>query len=182
MKDIEGIDRAHRILEPYWQQIQEDFNEQNRRFLALAAANHDAIGRVLRGHLVIESFMDSYLATHYAFENIDEVRLSFFQKAKLLPSKGASAAAIRPGVLEINAIRNRLGHRLQHNIEFCEIHSVLELLSVARRNLQFLNPVEAIEAFVPVACAFLSVPPPHLQKLFHEAFAEVRSYVQETPS
>lgn len=176
MKDIHGIDQVLGILAPHWKQIEEDFDRHNRRFLELAEVDHDAIGRVLRAHLVIESFMDTFLAQHYGIENIEELRLSFHQKAKLLPAQGSSAAAVRPGILQVNSVRNKFGHRLNHQIERHEISAVLEVLASARPGSVFGSEVEAIEAFAPVACAFLSVPPPHLQQLFLQAFANVRSY------
>lgn len=176
MKDIDGIEQVLRVLEPHWQQIEEDFDRHNRRFLKLATVDHDAIGRVLRAHLVIESFMDTFLSQHYGIENIQDLRLSFHQKAKLLPAQGSSAAAVRPGILQVNSVRNKFGHRLNHLVERHEISAVLEVLASARRGSTFSSEVEAIEAFAPVACAFLSVPPPHLQQLFLQAFANVRSY------
>jgi hypothetical protein len=165
-----------RVLGPHWEQIEEDFDRHNRRFLALAAVDHDAIGRVLRAHLVIESFLDTFLAAHYGIDNIEELRLSFFQKAKLLPSKGFSSAVVRPGILQVNSVRNKLGHQLNHAIEQHEISAVLEILAVARKGVRFADLVAAIEAFAPVACAFLSVPPAHLQQAFVEAFAQVQSH------
>ncbi len=55
MKDIDGIEQAVAVLRPHWQEIEADFGKQNQRYLDLVAADHDAIGRVLRAHLVIES-------------------------------------------------------------------------------------------------------------------------------
>lgn len=176
MKDIDGIERVLQVLQPHWKEIEADFEDHNRRFLELVASDHDAIGRVLRAHLVIESFMDSFLTKHYGLEGFDDLKLSFYQKAKLLPSRASSAAAVRPGILQVNSVRNKYGHRLHHKIERHEISAVLEMLSAARPGIQFASEVEAIEAFAPLACAFLSVPPPELQKLFLEAFQNVRSH------
>lgn len=176
MKDIDGIEKVLQVLQPHWNEIEADFERHNQRFLALAAVDHDAIGRVLRAHLIIESFMNSFLAQHYGLDDIDRLNLSFFQKAKLLPSRGSSAAAVRPGILQVNSVRNKYGHRLNHEIEGHEISAVLEMLRAARPGVDFASEVEAIEAFAPVACAFLSVPPPELQELFVEAFQNVRSH------
>lgn len=123
--------------------------------------------------------MDSFLTQHYVLENFGDLKLSFFQKAKLLPSVGSSAAAVRPGILQVNTIRNKFGHRLDHTVERHEVSAVLQMLAAARPGVEFADPVQAIEAFAPVACAFLSIPPPHLQQLFVEAFAQLRSYVPE---
>jgi hypothetical protein len=56
MKDIEGIENVVQILKPHWPEIEADFERHNARFLELAATDHDAIGRVLRAHLIVENF------------------------------------------------------------------------------------------------------------------------------
>ena len=99
MKDIDGIENVLKVLEPHWHDIQADFNRHNQRFLQLAQADHDVIGRVLRAHLVVENFIEPFLSLHFGIKDVSELRLSFFQKAKLLPSEGSSAAFVRPGIL-----------------------------------------------------------------------------------
>lgn len=179
MKDIDGIDRVLQVLEPHWQEVQADFDRHNERFLLLAQADHDAIGRILRAHLVIESFIETFLTAVYEIEDISDLKLSFIQKAKLLPTRRSSAAFVRPGILQLNSVRNKFGHRLSHVIQSHEISAIYEALAVARKGVTFPSPIAAIEAFAPVACAFLSVPPPHLERLFMEAFARVHSYSHE---
>jgi hypothetical protein len=175
MKHIDGLDQVSRVLESHWEQIADEFNRDNQRFLALAVADHDVIGRVLRAHLIIESFVDTFLSRHYGIQDIEEIRLSFHQKAKLLPSHGSSAAVVRPGVLQINAVRNKFGHQLHRTVEREEISAVYEMLEIARRGVVFSDPVAAIEAFTPIACAFLSIPSENLRKILSDAFAHLRS-------
>lgn len=182
MKDIDGIQEVLRVLEPHWGRIEADFKHQNERFLELAAADHDMIGRVLKAHLVIESFLGEFLMAHYRIEDLSELRLTFAQKAKLLPQSKSSAAFVRPGIIQLNAVRNKFGHRLNHIIQSHEISAIYEVLQVARSGVQFASQVDAIEAFAPIACAFLTVPPPDLQQLFMEAFAHVHSYEPENAS
>lgn len=179
MKDIDGIDHALEVLKHQWTEIEADFARHNERFLALASADHDAIGRVLRAHLVVENFLDTYLAETLGVEDISGIKLTFAQKAKLLPFKSSSAAFVRPGVIQLNSVRNKFGHRISHQIEEKEVSAILEVLRVARPSYSFSNFVEAIEAFAPVACAFLSVPPRHLQELFAEAFSYIRPTTPE---
>jgi len=176
MKDIEGIEQALAVLKPHWAEIEADFEQQNRRFLELLSVDHEPIGRVLRAHLVIENFLDSFLSNFYGIEDIEDLRLSFAQKVKLLPSRQSSAAFVRPGIIQLNAVRNKFGHRINQPVEGHELSAVYEALQHARPDTKFSSQVDAIEAFAAVACAFLSVPPAHLQKLFVEAFSHVRSY------
>ncbi|WP_319531903.1 hypothetical protein [uncultured Cohaesibacter sp.] len=173
MREIEGIEEAMEVLRPHWGAIEDNFNQQNERYLAMAASDHDVVGRVLRVHLIIENFMNSYLVDFYGFEDYNNLRLSFSQKATMLPKSSASAAWVRPGIIQLNAVRNKYGHRLDHKVEFPDISAIIEVLSVSRSGSQFSTPIDAIEAFAPVACAFLSVPPPHLSNEFKEAFRYV---------
>ncbi|MDP2030230.1 MAG: hypothetical protein Q8K12_11385 [Thiobacillus sp.] len=179
MKDIDGIEQILQVLEPHWHDVQADFDRHNQRFLKLAETDHDAIGRVLRAHLVVESFMETFLKSFFGIEDVADLKLTFIQKAKLLPTQRSSAAFVRPGILQLNSVRNKFGHRLSHELQLHEISAIYEALAVARKGIEFPSPIAAIEAFAPVACAFLSVPPPKLQQLFMEAFSGVHSYSHE---
>lgn len=175
MRDIEGIEEAVEVLRPHWSEIEANFNQQNERFLAMAETDYEVLGRVLRAHLITENFLNSYLVDLFGFEDLGDLRLTFAQKAKMLPRSGSSAAWVRPGILELNAVRNQYGHRLDHTVDFPAIRAIMDILSVARSGFEFRNPIEAIEAFAPVACAFLSVPPQHLSEAFTEAFRYVHT-------
>ena len=174
MREIEGIQTVVRKLEPHWPEIMAHFNSENERNRALVAQDHDLLGRVLKCHLVVEHYLNRFLTEHYDISGIDEVRLSFFQKAKLLPDSESSAAFVKPGIVELNAIRNKFGHRLNAVIGNRDLTAINAVLRVARRGARFSAAVERIEAFTTVACTFLIVPPPKLRQVFVDAFAEVR--------
>lgn len=180
MKDIDGIERALEILKPHWSEIEKDFERHNARYLALSAANHDVIGRVLKAHLVVESFIDGFLRDFYTLPDVESVRLSFFQKASLLPASKSGASYVKPGILQLNSVRNKYGHHLEFEIETYHLSAVYEVLRTARAGQQFSTHIEAIEAFAAVACAFLSLPPKHLQDQFAEAFSELTSHLPDS--
>lgn len=175
MRDIEGIEVAMAVLQPHWKEIEEDFNRQNDRFLALAKTDHDAVGRVLRAHLIIENFMNTFIPAFYGLRDFDDLGLSFSQKAKLLPRQGVPAAFVRPGIIQLNSVRNKYGHTLDYDVNFNKIGSIMSVLQVARSEAHFKTPIDAIEAFAPVACAFLSLPPKHLEQAFSNAFRHLYS-------
>lgn len=175
MRDIEGIEEAMEVLRPHWGDIEADFKRQNERYLAMAATDHEVVGRVLRAHLIIENFLNSYLVDMFGFEDFGDLRLSFSQKAKMLPQSKFGAAWVRPGIIQLNAVRNKYGHRLDHTVDFPAISAIMEVLSVSRSGQTFSTPIDAIEAFAPVACAFLTVPPQHLSDAFAQAFRYVHT-------
>ncbi|HEU01769.1 hypothetical protein LCGC14_0497200 [marine sediment metagenome] len=179
MREIEGIEQALDILKSHWQELEEQFDRKNHRFLMLMSADHDAIGRVLRAHLVVESFLSTFLSSSLGVEDLESLRLSVFQKASLLPKKGSSASFVRPGILQLNAVRNKLGHQIEHRVKAHEISAISEVLQVARPKVQFDEPIDAIEAFAPVACAFLSGSTPELEEMFTEAFHHISTHNPE---
>lgn len=67
MRDIEGIEEAMEVLRPHWGDIEANFHRQNKRYLALASTDHEVVGRVLRAHLIIENFLNSYLVDKFGF-------------------------------------------------------------------------------------------------------------------
>lgn len=170
MRDVNGIDRILRELEPHWAEVEEEFERSNREFLRMAAIDHDPIGRVLRSHLIIENFLTRYLQQGLRLTDIAQARLSFAQKIALLPDGHDSAAFVKRAILELNAVRNKFGHRLDYEVRRKDLNAVYEVLSVARRGERFRDPVAAIEAFTTVACAFLIVPSEHLREVFGRAF------------
>lgn len=173
MRDIEGVEEVVRSLTPHWEVIERHFHEENARYIALLQHDHDTLGRVLKCHLIIDHYLDRFLTEHLGIEDVADVKLSFFQKCKLLPNRGSAAAFVKPGILKLNSVRNRFGHTLQPDLENENLGPINEALAVARPNHRGDN-LSRIEAFTTVAVTFLVVPPPNLQQAFLDAFREVR--------
>ncbi|MDV3459231.1 hypothetical protein RZN05_19700 [Sphingomonas sp. HF-S4] len=173
MRDIHGIDRILAILEPHWEEVEEEFERANRKFLELAETDHDPIGRVLRTHLIVENFLTTYLEQSLDVDDIGDARLTFAQKVALLPNSGDSAAFVKPGIKQLNGVRNKFGHSLDYQVRRADLRAVYAVLEVARQGEEFRDPIEAIEAFAPIACAFLSMPSEGLQDAFADAFRHV---------
>lgn len=170
MRDIDGIKRALEILEPHRSEIEAEFDRVNNEFKRLAAIDHDPMGRVLRAHLIVEVFMTTYLEHRLNAADLSELRLSFAQKAGLLPAGGDPASFIKPAIVQLNKVRNRFGHRLGYVVTNDDVRAIHKVLSVSRKGTEFIDPISAIEAFATVACAMLAVGPPHLRDVFVEAF------------
>ena len=156
-------------------EIEADFERENKRFKSLMSKDHDDLGRMLKCHLVLENYLDRFLAAHYRIENLEAAKLTFFQKASLLPDGGSAAAFVKPGILRLNSIRNRFGHTLQPVLKVNDLGAISEVLKIARPSVKFKSPVAAIEAFTTVACTWLIVPRAEIQQLFMDAFSEIRT-------
>lgn len=175
MRDIEGIEDVIRQLEPHWPEMLAHFEHENRHFKALLAQDHDLLGRVLKCHLMVEHYLARFLAAHFGIDDLADAKLTFFQKATLLPDRGAAAAFVKPGILKLNSIRNQFGHTLRPILRTRDLGPIAEALRVARQGVEFNEPIDSIEAFTTVACTFLIVPPPKLQAIFAAAFARLRA-------
>lgn len=174
MRDIEGIAKVVARLKPHMAEIEAHFNAENARFIELMSRPHDVVGRLLKCHLVVEHYLDRFLSVHFGIEDVESAKLGFFNKAMLLPSKATSAAFVKPGILKLNTLRNRVGHNLGSDINFGDLGPISDVLPIARVGVKFDEPIEAIEAFTTVACTWLIVPPKEHQQLFVDAFSEVR--------
>lgn len=179
MKDIDGVYKVLEALKPHMSDIEKHFHEMNGIFLGLYKQPHDRIGRVLKCHLIIENFLTKFIHDFYKIECINKLQLRFAQKVEMIPQNGLSASFVRPGIIQLNRVRNKCGHDLNSSIERHDISSIYQVLEISRKGLKFDDPVDAIEAFTPIACAFLSLPPPELQEVFIEAFKAISTYDPE---
>lgn len=174
MKDIHGIEEALNKLRPYLPQLEAHFNEENEKFKKLLQADHDLIGRVLKCHLIIENSLNRYLSEKMDIKALDEIKLTFFQKAQLIPNERESATFVKQGILTLNTVRNKLAHNLSAEVQIKDILPIVAVLHYARPKENFTDPYSAIEAFTAVACAFLIVSPPELQHAVVQAFQSFR--------
>ncbi len=163
MRDIEGIEKVVARLKPHMAEIEAHFNAENAKFIALMGQPHDMLGRFLKCHLVLEHYLDRFLSEHFGIEDVESAKLGYFNKAMLLPAKASSAAFVKPGILKLNVLRNRVGHNLGTDIGFGDLGPINEVLTIARVGVKFKSPIDAIEAFTTVACTWLIVSPSQSQ-------------------
>lgn len=157
------------LFAPIMDQLTKEAQVEIDRFDAAFSADHNAIGRVLRVHLVIEQYLNEHIKAKYKIENLEELRLSFNQKTVLLKDDLSSAAWVKSAIQNVNAVRNKFSHTLTPKIDWGAINNVIDVLKVARNGVIYSEPIDAIEAFAPVACAFLIAAPSsqrtHLEQL-----------------
>jgi hypothetical protein len=174
MREIEGIEQAAEILHPHMDEFDQNFEIENEHFKSLLKTEYDDLGRILKSHLIIESYMNRFLTSHYGIDNFDDVRLSFAQKTKLLPAAANAVAFVKPGIQKLNTIRNRFGHNLNAIVEMHELGAINDIVGLIRPTAQFNCSADKIEAFTTIACTWLIITPPELQELFMQAFSDIR--------
>lgn len=157
------------LFAPIMDELKKEAQAEIDRFDAAFSADHNAIGRVLRVHLVIEQYMNEHIKTEYKIMNLEELKLSFSQKIKLLKDDLSAAAFVKQGIQNVNSVRNKFSYTLSPKIEWGAINNVTDVLKIARKDMVYAEPIDAIEAFAPVACAFLINAPSstrtHLEQL-----------------
>lgn len=143
------------LFAPIMDEMTKEAQAEVDRFDAAFSADHNAIGRILRVHLVIEQYMNAHIKAEYKIDNLEELKLTFAQKTKLLRDGLSAAAFVKSAIQNVNSVRNKFSHTLTPKIEWGAINNVTDVLKVARKGAVYSEPIDAIEAFAPVACAFL---------------------------
>lgn len=93
--------------------IHREFDEMERRW------NQDvqSMGRILRAHLYVEHYLTEYIEkANPRLGSLAEARIGFAQKVELLDPNDSRIADVVPGIKRLNAIRNRLAHRLTASV------------------------------------------------------------------
>ncbi|HEV7333646.1 MAG TPA: hypothetical protein VGN63_21610 [Flavisolibacter sp.] len=98
--------------------LEQEHQEFNKKIIELFDRRADVLGRVLKCHLIIEHYIDSYLES--AFPTIThwkESRLSFSQKMHLIYNEHVSISMYFSAIKELNTIRNQFAHNLEYDIK-----------------------------------------------------------------
>lgn len=173
MKNLSGINRAVEILRPHRQEFEEFLEQENQKFKELLQTDHVRLGRIIKCHLIIESYMERLLCDRLNLSDISNARLTYHQKVMLLPGKSVVVVVLKSDLLLINKIRNKLAHDLNVDVLKDDINSMIKFLEISGRNTENMDICEVIEAFTVIACTWLLVQPPHLEELFKEAFRDI---------
>ena len=86
---------------------------------------------------------------------MEELRLSFNQKTLFLKDDLSPAAWVKSAIQNVNTVRNKFSHTFTPKIQLGAVNNVIDVLKIARKGVAYKEPIDAIEAFAPVACAFL---------------------------
>jgi hypothetical protein len=156
------------LFAPIMDELTKEAQAEIARFDAAFSADHNSIGRVLKVHLVIEQYLNEHIKAKYKIQNLEELRLSFNQKTLLLKDDLSPAAWVKSAIQNVNTVRNKFSHTLTPKIEWGAINNVIDVLKIARKGVAYEEPIDAIEAFAPVACAFLIEAPSSKRTQFEQ--------------
>jgi hypothetical protein len=134
--------------------------------LAAFQKEHDDLGRVLKYHLLVESYLNKAVI-YYNNNNlcIDKLRLTFANKIDLLESKMDEHATYFKGIRELNKIRNKFAHSLSAEITLDDVR-VMRPYAETLEQRRIDDPIQIVEKFSLVACALIS-------NQLHEEFGDL---------
>jgi len=176
-------DGYKKTVEPHHKAGSNAMNESNKiyahfssaehdRLMGLLGRGHDTIGRLLKCHLVLEHYLDRFLTEKMGLTNLYNARLSFIQKAHLIPDDDPISDVLKPGIIQLNTIRNRFSHNLDAEIkgkDLCDFDALLRHAAGPGQKMD--SPIDRIEAFTEICCSCLTNSPLKIQILSNNAFA-----------
>lgn len=158
-----------KYLNPHWEEIMEDFKVRAEKLNILLAKDHNQIGLVLKIHLVVEHYLTSNLQRNFELDDIDSVRLSFSQKTKLIPKSDAAATWLKPGIIELNKIRNKYAHNLSTELKLDDLIEIKKIVKISR-DISHNSYEILLNDFAIICGSFLGQSDQKIAKLFREAF------------
>jgi hypothetical protein len=115
-KDFLKTEFVQQILKDV-DKAEEDMQQFNILWQKFWDKNEENLGTILICHLSVEHHLNDYLsAANPALKPLDRTRLSFSQKMDIIGDSDKVIQWIRPGLLKLNSIRNKLVHNLETQI------------------------------------------------------------------
>jgi hypothetical protein len=163
-------------LRPHQALIDQRFKESRELANQSFSRDHDAIGRILKHHLILENYITRHLEAIAPTRDWRNSRLRFAQKLALLPKDNPQMQALIPGIREVNDVRNAFGHRIEAQLSMDSVKACLDVLEVSHPyfNKNYTDPIDVIEDFTQHACASLFLDK-EVQQIFKEAHSRVKA-------
>jgi hypothetical protein len=138
--------------------LTEDLNAFNDRYRQFVERDDAAVGVILKCHLIVEHFLDCYLAAaNPAIQEWHEARLTFAQKLALADNPRSAIRVLMPGLRCLNALRNRLAHQLDAKFEESAVGPIQEFMTMwnTAAGKHIPEGIGLLEEFALLASAWL---------------------------
>lgn len=138
--------------------IEADLQTFNERYMRLVQRDDETVGTILRCHLVVEPFLDEYLAAaNPGIVDFASVRLNFAQKLALADNPRTMFALIMLALRALNRARNQLAHRLDAADMDATIQPIQGFVTMWRTAGGYEVPegLGAVRDFTLTACSFM---------------------------
>jgi hypothetical protein len=174
------VQRAFQVFEGS-EKLMQCMDEELQHFnLIWTQLDTNAVGRILRAHLVVEHFMTEYLShANPHLGSIENARLSFAQKVELIGDNEVILREFKPGIRHLNKIRNRLAHNLRVTVTNDDKNALLSVtLFSALRNAAACpgkpsnDGLDIVEDFTKQVSTYFRSFVSDTGKLWQEVFAD----------
>ena len=145
-----------------------------REYEVLWQGDNALLGRIIKCHLISEIYLDRHLSHKLSLTNLTDARLSYYQKVMLLPESDAMTAFLRPGLLTLNKLRNKIAHDLRSTLSKGELSTMTDVLIMSKRSASTMSAIEMVEKFTALSCAGLNPSPPKIAELFATAMKHTK--------
>lgn len=127
---MSGTEHVQRLMQSYGGEsvFFRVMEQRQAEFMKLWLHDATEMGRVLHAQLVVEHFLLRYLSfTNPNLPPLDSARLTFAQKAALLPNNNPLFSELKSGMKILGRIRNRLAHTLKVEVTEDDANALLGL-------------------------------------------------------
>lgn len=125
------------------------------KFVPLQEIDFAFVGYLLACHLAIEHYLDEFLMSRAPDLTWGAARLSFSQKAELFPhSIFPNGEEVIASIRHLNALRNKLAHRLETKPEDFEYLPFVRLLEKSEAKEIPSEPMKILERFSELMGAY----------------------------
>jgi hypothetical protein len=144
-------------LAPYRTLLDQKLAESNAYFDQLFSRDHEAIGRILKHHLILENCITRFLESVAPKHNWRRAHLRFAQKVAVIPKGRWLIDQFVPGMLEINALRNAIGHQIEAVPSLDALRECVRSLGIVHPycHVPYTDPVKVVELFTQLVCPYL---------------------------
>jgi hypothetical protein len=142
-------------IQQFFVEYKDHLESVKKEVLYAFERDHDLIGRILKCHLILETFMDKCIK-HLNKDQLstENTSLRFIQKVEMIEDKLDEMKTYFKGIRSLNTIRNKLAHNLHAEVTIQDVQSMKIYAEMYKRE-KINDPIKIIEEFTLVACALL---------------------------
>lgn len=142
----------------WWKEEMGIVEKLKNRIKTLLSKNDDLLGKMLKYHLILESYLNLALEFNLGL-NVRKANLKFFKKLELLQLNFGICKEYYKGIRSVNKIRNKFAHNLHAKITKEDMKNILSYTKSNRLLVTDTqeNYVKHIESFTLFICMNISV-------------------------
>ena len=140
--------------------LEQELASFSQEYRGLIEGEDKNLSVVLRSHLIIEHYIDRYIALAIPeIEDWEQLRLTFSNKLEIINNRRTSIAMLYPAIKALNKIRNKYAHNLNYKpneSDYEPIYNFIQIwFSAGGKNIPS-NFSHLIQEFTLTASSFIN--------------------------